>query len=163
HFIGTDYAPPPLARPSVLPVAAEEGVSDLVAEHPARVPYYDALHYLARADAILLVGSDDPTYSASKLFPCLLARRPLLLVAHPGSLMLELARAQGVATAYGFPPAPEDFTPLAAHIRDHAFLAGRLLVTPAGDAAGLATHTAAGMTRRLAAIFDASVSAPTSA
>src|ERR1700722_16554905 len=39
HFIGTDYAPRPLGREWVMPVARAEGVEAYVSEHCYRVPY----------------------------------------------------------------------------------------------------------------------------
>ena len=108
HFIGTDYAPAALARPSILPVAERQGVADLVDEHCTRVPYFEALHYLAHADVILVAGSDDPSYSASKLQACLLAGRPLLCVAHSASPLHALARARRPDSTFGFAGAQDD-------------------------------------------------------
>lgn len=102
HFIGTGYAPPPLGEDTVLPVAIAEGVGDHVHEHRYRVPYFDALHYLQRAHALVAVGSNDATYSASKIFPYVLARRPLLLVFHERSLVLTFARDVGAGLAVSF-------------------------------------------------------------
>jgi hypothetical protein len=102
HFIGTDYSPPPLGRDRALPLAVAEGVGDLVAEHRYRVPYFDALHYLRRADALLTVGSDDPTYAASKIFPYILARRPMLLLYHEASLVLKCATESGAGVRFAF-------------------------------------------------------------
>lgn len=162
HFIGTDYAPPPLGREHVLPLAAAEGVADLVAEHCRRVPYFDALHYLASADAILAIGSDDPAYSASKIFPCLLARRPLLTLAHRDSLMLRLTREQCISTGYGFAGGDTegDTAALVARIHDEWLAGGGHRRLPAGDFRRLTDYTAAGMTRRLAAVFDRALPMP---
>jgi len=92
HFIGTDYAPPPLGREWAMPVARQLGVEAYVSEHCRRVPFYDALHYLLQADALVALGSNDATYSASKLYPYILARRPLLTLFHQASLVTSLAR-----------------------------------------------------------------------
>jgi hypothetical protein len=157
HFIGTSYAPPALARESVRPVAAAEGVADHVHEHPARVPYFDALHYLARADAILALGSDDPGYSASKLHPCVLARRPLLALFHEASPVHALLRSMGAPPAIPFRTADERTVDLIAR---EWFGHGGLERIPAFDSAAFAPFTAEGMTRRLAAVFDSAVACP---
>jgi len=102
HFIGTDYAPPPLGRERVMPIAQTEEVADHVVEHCYRIPYFDALSYLCHADALMIIGSDDPRYSASKIFPYLFAQRPLLTIAHYKSLMLKLCKEVGHVTTYGF-------------------------------------------------------------
>jgi len=154
HFLGTDYAPPPLARPRALPVAEREGVADHVSEHPRRIPYFEALRYLARADALVLVGSDDPGYSASKTFPYLFARRPLLTLAHEGSLMLELARSRGIATSYGFSADRNRNDPIASRVHREWFADGGDRTLPSSDLSALSDHTAAAMARRLSTVFD---------
>jgi glycosyltransferase involved in cell wall biosynthesis len=154
HFIGTSYAPPALARPTVLPVAAEFALAETVREHPARVPYLEALHYLTRADAVLALGSDDPSYNPSKIVPCLFARRPLLAVLHRLGPALGLARAAG-AVALGFDQNTPDQPPLTL-FRSWAETG----TAPAPvDPAPAAGHSAVEMTRRLAAFFDSALSA----
>jgi hypothetical protein len=157
HFIGTDYAPPPLGRYWALPIARKENVEPHVSEHCYRVPYFDALSYLVRADALLAVGSNDPTYSASKIFPYLIARRPLLTIVHEDSIMLKLSRGQGVASSYGFSNADAGLDELVDRIHREWFVAGGHRVVPAGDPELLNDLTSLGMTRRLAAIFDRSL------
>jgi len=77
HFVGTSNQSAP-DRLRVMPTAEECGVADVVAEHPGRLDYLDALRVLRSASAILLLGNADEHYTASKLFPALIARRPLL-------------------------------------------------------------------------------------
>ena len=101
HFVGTSYAPEGRAEKTIEPVARACGVADLVEERTARVPYFEALQLLRQSEAILVVGSDSPGYSASKLYPCLLARRPLLAVLHadsPAVDILHRCRAGRVVT-----------------------------------------------------------------
>jgi hypothetical protein len=109
---------------------------------------------------LLAVGSNDPTYSASKIFPYLLARRPLLTIVHEESIMLGLARSQGFACCYGFDHRealqPDD--PLVAQICSEWFEGPGLKHLPPGDTSALLPHTAAGMSKRLATIFDQAVS-----
>lgn len=160
HFIGTDYAPPPLGRYWALPIAETENVSSYVTEHCYRVPYFDALHYLTIADALIAVGSNDATYSASKIFPYLFAQRPLLTIVHEASLMLQLAREQNIMTSYGFPAqqeTPAAYAAVIQRIHDEWFVQEGFKRVPTGDLERLAQHTAAGMTARLAAILDQAV------
>jgi hypothetical protein len=156
HFIGTSYAPPALARESIRPVAVAEGVADLVHEHPARVPYFDALHYLARADAVLALGSDDPGYSASKLYPCVMSRRPLLALFHESSPVHALLRTMGATPAIPFRGADDER--VVGQIAQAWFLGGGMERVPAFDATAFAPFTAEGMTRRLTGIFDTATS-----
>jgi len=90
HFFGTSNqtAGDPQAR--VLPIAREFGIEDRVTEHPLRVAYLDALRVQVDASAILLMGSSEPHYTASKLYPALLSKRPLLAVYHSESSVAEI-------------------------------------------------------------------------
>src|SRR5207253_1020959 len=76
HFVGTSYATGGRAVPTVEPVARDCGVADLVSERTERIPYLEGLALLQSSDVILIVGSDDASYSASKVYPCVLAGRP---------------------------------------------------------------------------------------
>ena len=76
----------------VLPHAQELGVAHLVHEHPARLDYLDALGALRQATALLLLGSSERHYTASKVFPALLANRPILALYHRESTVVEILR-----------------------------------------------------------------------
>jgi len=155
HFIGTDYAPPPLGRQWVMPIAQAEQVAEHVTEHCYRVPYFDALSYLAHADALMLIGSDDPGYSASKLFPYLLAGRPLITIAHRRSLMLEISRKQHYTSSYSFSEDDtEDNKQTTIHeIYSKFFAEERYLHLSKRNHSALAPHSAVEMTRRLSLFF----------
>ena len=100
HFFGTSNQRSCVrALPRVLPVATEFGVQDLVTEQPARLDYFDALQVLMDASAVLLLGSHEPHYTPSKVFPAMLSGRPLLAMYHAGSTATDLLRR------FGGPPA----------------------------------------------------------
>jgi len=63
-----------------------------VSEHPLRVDYLDALMIQVEASAILLMGSSEPHYTASKLYPALLSGRPLLAVYHAESSVADIMK-----------------------------------------------------------------------
>lgn len=156
HFIGTSYAPPALARETVTPVAERFGVRDLVHEHAARVPYFEALHYLAHADGILALGSDDPAYTPSKLVPVLLAGRPVVAILRAESPAVDLARVAGATVAcFG-----ADRSETGGPDPDLQRWLERAPDNPAPDSTSpaLREHTAENMTRRLAGLFDLAVS-----
>jgi len=157
HFIGTDYAPRPLGRDWALPVARAEGVGAFVSEHRYRVPYFEALHYLTRADALIAVGSNDPTYSASKIFPFLLARRPFLVVFNAASPVPAIAAALGCRSCYTFRDAADIDAPASA-IAERWFLGGGMRERTEFDPAAFLPYSAEGMTRALAACFDEAAS-----
>lgn len=77
-FIGTSYAPPGQQIKTILPLAEKFGVSDYVVEQTQRIGFYDSLKLLQEADGLLIPGSNDAQYTASKIYPYILARKPLL-------------------------------------------------------------------------------------
>ena len=103
HFIGTSYAPAGAGSATISPIAAEYGLSDMVREHPDRIPYSETLRCLLDASAIIALGSNDASYTASKIYPCLLARKPLLVVCHERSGVVRLLQevGGGVCVTFG--------------------------------------------------------------
>ncbi|MDB5143950.1 MAG: hypothetical protein JWQ66_2663 [Mucilaginibacter sp.] len=78
YFIGTSYAPQGKGNPTILPLAIKYGVENNVIEITDRISYYHSLITLIQADALFIPGSDDPKYTASKIYPYLLAKKTLL-------------------------------------------------------------------------------------
>lgn len=155
ELIGTTYAvgsPGPL----LLPVAERFGVAELVTEHPARVPYGESLQRFRDADGLLVMGTTEPHYAASKIFPTLAAAKPLIGVVHEGSEvvpMLRAIRVKGVVTFGSTDELSTLETPLAAALE--AFVADRL-EAPSTETveATLAPFTAARMAERVAALLQ---------
>lgn len=85
HCFGTSNETRAGAPARVLPLARAAGVEALVSEQPERLDYLDALRVLARADAILLGGSSERHYTASRIYPALLAERPIIAAYLEGS------------------------------------------------------------------------------
>jgi hypothetical protein len=156
HFIGTDYAPRPYGREWATPFAKAEGIESYVTEHCYRVPYFDALHYLTRADALIAVGSNDPTYSASKIFPYVLAARPMLVVFNAESPIMAIADAMKCGLRFAF-SSVDDVDALADRVASEWFMAGKMREFIQADMAAFRPYTAEAMTRRLAECFDAAV------
>jgi len=90
YFIGTSYAPAGQGKPTILPLAAEYGVQNNVVEITDRISFYHALSMLQQADALFVPGSDDPKYTASKIYPYLLTRKPLMAIFHPNSTAVDV-------------------------------------------------------------------------
>ena len=156
HFIGTDYAPPPLGREWALPIAREEGVAEFVTEHCYRVPYFDALYYIVKADALLAVGSNDPTYSASKIFPYILAERPMVVVFNQHSPVLAFAQQAECGQRFSFKNTG-DIDDLAEQINHVWFKDGGMRQLSPANPTAFAPFTAASMTQQLVNCFEAAV------
>ena len=155
HFVGTSYAPKELATKTVEPIAEEFGIADLVKEHTSRIPYFQALQTLVESDAILLIGSNDAGYTASKLYPCILARKPILGIFHHQSSVVEILHKckAGQAVTFANNSKPED---LLAEVTTQL---DKLLNIPKGlqpqtDWLAFDPYTAKEMTRQQCEIFD---------
>jgi len=85
YFIGTSYAPAGQGAATITPLAKQYEVEDSVIELPGRISYYQSLSTLLQADALFIPGSDDPQYSASKIYPYLLTQKPLLAIFNENS------------------------------------------------------------------------------
>ena len=100
HFVGTSYAQN--GAPQIDAIAREFGVEDLVDERTARVSYLESLQIMLDSDALFLIGSDEPHYTASKVFPYMLARKPLLAVFHEDSSVVKILDEIGHASVLTF-------------------------------------------------------------
>lgn len=154
HFVGTTQVPD-RPTPQVLPLAREEGVEDFVDEHPARVPYLDALQILRDADGLIALGSDSAHYTASKIFPYVLAQKPLLALFHEASSVVRILAEVGAGEVltYGLARPP------ASRVEDIASSVERLLRWPPGArpttrSDAFAPYTTRAMAGRLAGVFD---------
>lgn len=100
HFVGTNYTHQP--QPQVMPHAEAARLTKFIDEHPARVPYLDAIQLMLNSSALLVLGSEEAHYTASKIFPCIMANRPLLAVFHQQSSVVEILRRTHAAEPVTF-------------------------------------------------------------
>jgi hypothetical protein len=108
--------------------------------------------------AILLLGSSERHYTASKLYPALLAKRPILALFHERSSVVSILRAAASeptvrVIAYGDgPPQEAQVDAAACHLRA---LAASCTYRPADVALGtIDAVSARQLARQLATIFD---------
>lgn len=102
HFVGTSYASAGRGIKTVEPIANEYGLEGVVVEHTDRIPYSQTLRCLLDADALIVPGSNDPGYTASKIYPYLLARKPMLAIFHENSSVADVIDRVGGATLITF-------------------------------------------------------------
>ncbi len=151
HFVGSSYAAGG-AQPAVLALAREQGIAEYVDEHPARVPYLNSLQLILDSRLLLMLGTHEPHYTASKVFSYLAANRPILAIFHEASSVVRILDEAGAAPAITFnaeqPPAAQK-----SRISERLEY---LLSSPEGTGAGrpAAGQSARAMTERLAALFD---------
>jgi hypothetical protein len=102
HFIGTSYALTGQGTQSIQPIADRLGVGDIVEESTDRIKYSSMLRCLLDADALIVPGSNDPGYTASKLYPYLLTRKPMLAIFAETSSVVDVIRRVGGAQLVTF-------------------------------------------------------------
>ncbi len=85
YFIGTSYDSSGNAKPTVLPLANKIGVSDAVIEVTQRIPYFQSLKVLGDSDILMVPGSTDPSYTASKIYGYVWLNKPMFTVFHSKS------------------------------------------------------------------------------
>jgi len=156
HFVGTNYARSEKKR--IQSIADEFGISDLVDEHPDRVPYLDALNLLLDSHALLVIGSIEPHYTASKIFPYILAAKPLLAVFHERSSVVSILAAtqSGEVVTFG------DLRALSGKVEEISLRFRNLLEFPKDFKStvrweAFEAYTTRAMTARLAAVFNRAV------
>ena len=101
-FIGTSYAPNGQGTPTITPLAREYGLEDKVVEISDRIGYYHTLITLQQANGLFIPGSDDPQYTASKIFPCLLTGKPLLAIFNSASSALDILKEFDAENSYSY-------------------------------------------------------------
>ena len=156
RLFGTDYAATGNERQWSRQAAEEFGLHFLVEEQPQRIPYFEALHRLSHADAIFVPGSDDPGYTASKIYPYILAKRPLLTIFHKNSSV----NAVVDQTCAGVPITFDEnctVESVAEETYQRWFLQQAYSKTPQTDWQKFSTYTARKMTERLSNSFDNSL------
>lgn len=154
HCLGTSYAAEGTGVSSIRHLAERHGLADLVEERTERLPLSITLASLRAADALLVLGSEDPAYHPSKLLPYLLARRPLLAILHARSGGVSLIQRCGGARLVTFDAATE--TPLLAAAIDRAWLQRNRCHRPLPlDHTAIAPHTASSQAAQLISFLDA--------
>lgn len=95
NFIGTSGRPDDTTSFCVTAEAMKYGVSERITEVPQRLGYLKALSILSKTSATLVIGSDEPHYTASKLFANFASGHPMLAVFHAGSSACDVVRRVG--------------------------------------------------------------------
>ncbi|HMP05976.1 MAG TPA: glycosyltransferase, partial [Lacipirellulaceae bacterium] len=96
-FVGTGMRPNDPRSGTVAPVARECGAQDFVVEVAHRQPYLEILRLLHQAHGVMILGSSERHYTASKTFQSLMSGRPILAMLHAESSAAEvLAKQSGV-------------------------------------------------------------------
>jgi hypothetical protein len=154
-FIGTSYAPAGRGIPTIRPLAEAMQLGSFVTEITDRIPYFQTLFLLKRAQMLLIPGSIDISYTASKILPYIVAQKPLLAVFYRKSSVVDILRdlQYGKNVAFDYPgTVPDDYVDecLAAFIT----LMGEDAGEEVPDTSRIAPYTAETKTRLQVELFN---------
>jgi len=75
--------------------AAEYSISDIVFEYRNRLPFLQIINHLSNSFGVLVIGSTEKHYTASKIFQAILSGKPVFAMLHQESSAIQiLAEAQ---------------------------------------------------------------------
>jgi len=154
HFVGTSYSTNGSSAQRLLGFAREAGIEAHVTEQATRVPYLDSLQVMMDSQALFMVGSDEPHYTASKIFPYVLSRKPLLSVFHQESSVVGILKETAAGEIVTF----NTEIPVGTKIEEISVQLEALLKLPPGfkpptNWEAFERYTTRAMTERLAASF----------
>ena len=161
QIAGTSYATRGRPEKTIEPILQEECSTIQVTERTDRIGYMETLKRLMGSDRLVLFGSDDAGYTASKLYPYILAKRPLLVICREESSVARIVRETKSAELITF--GDED---LGSRIEDRGsvkpewqeamrrWLAMDPAKEPATDWKVFEKYTAKSMTQKLCKFFD---------
>ncbi len=87
-FVGTGS----YTAKSILSYAQDFGLEDIVFERRDRYPYLQVLNFLGSSNTIMVIGSTEKHYTASKTFQALMSNRPIIGVFHYESSALKIMK-----------------------------------------------------------------------
>ena len=85
-FIGT--GPYPAKR--IIAYATDHGIDDIVFEVRERYPFLQILNFLSAANTVMIIGSTEKHYTASKTYQSLLSERPVVSIFHHESSAIKV-------------------------------------------------------------------------
>jgi hypothetical protein len=89
-FIGTSYAAKGTGTQTIYPIAVKTNVEQYVTEITDRIPYFESLFLLDKAQLLIIPGSTDTAYTASKIYPYILLNKKMLAVFNYNSSVVNM-------------------------------------------------------------------------
>lgn len=93
YFLGTSYAAEGSGLKTITPLAEYLDIGKYVVEQTNRLPFYEALNLLQSANMLFIPGSNDPQYTASKIYPYILMEKPMISIFHQNSSAVTILNA----------------------------------------------------------------------
>ncbi len=101
-FIGTSYAANGTGSQTIFPIAVKNNVEQYVTEITDRLPYFESLFLLNKAQLIIVPGSTDTSYTASKIYPYILLNKKMLAVFNYQSSVVSMLQQIGYGNVVAF-------------------------------------------------------------
>lgn len=158
YFIGTDYSPLELSTRTVEPAAKRSGVEDHVFEFPGRIPYFETLQILKDSDFIIVPGSDELEYSASKIYPYILSEKPMITVFRDKSPVAGIMSELNAGINVPFNPGEKNEPAINELYSEWGELLDSLPFKPGTDWKAFEKYTARSLTSEQCSLFDEVVS-----
>lgn len=89
-FYGTSYSPMGTGVETLKPVGLNVDPSNDILESTDRLNYFTTLKLLTKADILFIPGSTDIGYTASKIYPYIIAEKPIIACFHEKSSAVEV-------------------------------------------------------------------------
>ena len=152
YFIGTSYAPEGKGEKTILPIAESYGLEAYISEQTDRIPFYQGLKTLTMADGFVIPGSNDAGYTASKLYPYILAQKPLLGIFHQESSAVRIIKECKAGEVLTLQTRPDCFY---LKWKDFLFNIGNSIWNIQTDWKAFEPYTAKEMCRQQVELFEA--------
>lgn len=94
YFLGTGVYP----GKTITGYAQENKISDSIHEISQRFPFLHVLNFLAASSGVMVIGSTEKHYTASKIFQSLLSGRPLFAIFHKESSVVSILKQAEAST-----------------------------------------------------------------
>jgi hypothetical protein len=90
YFVGTTYSKLASGTSRLQKFINQNDLGEIIYEFPNRMSYFSSLKLISEADLSLIIGSNNYNYTASKLFPYILSKSPILCVFHQQSSVIKV-------------------------------------------------------------------------
>ncbi len=155
HLVGTSARAEGGDSIRIERMAEECGVAALVRIEPKRVPYLDALRTMQEADALLILGTTERHYTASKVFPYWLTGKMIFGIVHEESTLWDIAKQIGGVHLCSYMNEGELEKAADNMVRAiHDVQGGRLDVVQPRNLLAYESYSARGVSRAFASVFD---------
>jgi hypothetical protein len=101
-FLGTSYSSDKDSSKTFASIAKINMLGDMVTEISERLPYFETLYFLKKADILFIPGSIDVNYTASKIFPYIISATKIIAIFNSKSSVVEILKKSNAGEVIEF-------------------------------------------------------------